>query len=57
MRKDLVDALVAASNAPGTGLAQAALVIAQIEYPRLDAPATPERVLIAIERLRREAAA
>jgi len=39
MRKDLVDALVAASNAPGTGLAQAALVIAQIEYPRLDAPA------------------
>jgi regulator of sirC expression with transglutaminase-like and TPR domain len=39
MRKDLVDALVAASNAPGTGLAQAALVIAQIEYPRLDAAA------------------
>ena len=37
MRKDLVDALVAASNAPGTGLAQAALVIARIEYPRLDA--------------------
>jgi regulator of sirC expression with transglutaminase-like and TPR domain len=32
----MVDALVAASNAPGTGLAQAALVIAQIEYPRLD---------------------
>jgi regulator of sirC expression with transglutaminase-like and TPR domain len=39
MRKDLGDALVAASNAPGTGLAQAALVIAQIEYPRLDAAA------------------
>jgi regulator of sirC expression with transglutaminase-like and TPR domain len=39
MRKDLVDALVAASDAPGTGLAHAALVIAQIEYPRLDAPA------------------
>ena len=39
MRKDLVDALVAASNAPGTGLAQAALVIARIEYPRLDASA------------------
>src|ERR1044071_5584198 len=39
MRKDLIDALVAASNAPGSGIAQAALVIAQIEYPRLDAPA------------------
>jgi regulator of sirC expression with transglutaminase-like and TPR domain len=37
MRKDLVDTLTAASNAPGTGLAQAALVIARIEYPRLDA--------------------
>jgi regulator of sirC expression with transglutaminase-like and TPR domain len=37
MRKDLVEALVAASNAPGTSLAQAALVIARIEYPRLDA--------------------
>jgi regulator of sirC expression with transglutaminase-like and TPR domain len=36
MRKDLVDALIAASNAPGTGLAQAALVIARIEYPRLE---------------------
>lgn len=36
MRKDLADALMAASNAPGTGLAQAALVIARIEYPRLD---------------------
>ncbi len=39
MRKDLVDALTAASNAPGTGLAPAALVIARIEYPRLDASA------------------
>jgi regulator of sirC expression with transglutaminase-like and TPR domain len=39
MRKDLVDALVAASNEPGTGLAHAALVIARIEYPRLDAGA------------------
>jgi regulator of sirC expression with transglutaminase-like and TPR domain len=29
--------LTAASNAPGTGLAAAALVIARIEYPRLDA--------------------
>lgn len=37
MRKDLVDALTAASNAAGTGLARAALVIARIEYPRLDA--------------------
>ena len=36
MRKDLADALVAASNAPGTGLDHAALVIARIEYPRLD---------------------
>ena len=39
MRKDLADALTAASNAPGTGLAEAALVIARIEYPRLDASA------------------
>jgi regulator of sirC expression with transglutaminase-like and TPR domain len=37
MRKDFVDALTAASDAPGTGLAAAALVIARIEYPRLDA--------------------
>lgn len=37
MRKDFVDALTAASNAPGTGLAAAALVVARIEYPRLDA--------------------
>ena len=36
MKKDLADALVAASNAPGTGLAQAALIIARIEFPRLD---------------------
>ena len=39
MRKGLADALVDASNAAGSGLAQAALVIAQIEYPRLDATA------------------
>jgi regulator of sirC expression with transglutaminase-like and TPR domain len=39
MRKGLADALVAASNAPGTELAEAALVIAQIEYPQLDASA------------------
>jgi hypothetical protein len=36
MRRDLVDALVAASNAPGTSLAHAALTIARIEYPKLD---------------------
>jgi len=36
MRRDLVEELIAASNAPGTALAQAALVIARIEYPRLD---------------------
>ena len=36
VKKDLVSALVAASNAPGTGLADATLVIARIEYPRLD---------------------
>ena len=30
-----MDALTAASNAPGTALAHAALVIATIEYPRL----------------------
>ena len=35
MRKDLVDALTAASNAPGTAIAHAALVIASNEYPRL----------------------
>ena len=36
MRKELVDELIAASHAPGTSLAQAAFVIARIEYPRLD---------------------
>ena len=36
MKRELVDALLAASNAPGVGLAQAALAIARIEYPRLD---------------------
>ena len=36
MHKDLADALTAASNAPGTGLDRAALVIARIEYPRLE---------------------
>ncbi len=37
MKKDLVAALVDASNAPGTTLAPAALVIARVECPRLDA--------------------
>jgi regulator of sirC expression with transglutaminase-like and TPR domain len=36
MRTDLVEAITAASNAPGGSLAQAALVIARVEYPRLD---------------------
>ncbi len=35
MPSDLVDALTEACNTPGTGLAEAALVIARIEYPRL----------------------
>jgi regulator of sirC expression with transglutaminase-like and TPR domain len=36
MRKDLAEALTLATNGPGTGVAAAALVIARIEYPRLD---------------------
>lgn len=36
MRKELIDALLAAANTPGVSLAPAALVIARIEYPRLD---------------------
>jgi regulator of sirC expression with transglutaminase-like and TPR domain len=36
VRKDLVAALTEAANAPGTGMAPAALVIARIEYPRLN---------------------
>jgi regulator of sirC expression with transglutaminase-like and TPR domain len=36
MRKDLVEALTLAIDARGTGLAPAALIIARIEYPRLD---------------------
>jgi len=36
MRKDLVSALVHASDAPGTSLAAAALVVARVEYPQLD---------------------
>src|ERR1041384_4257805 len=36
MRRDLAAELTTAANAPGTGLASAALVIARIEYPRLE---------------------
>ena len=36
MKKDLVSALMEASNAPDTSLARATLLIARIEYPRLD---------------------
>jgi len=36
MKKGLAETLVAASNAPGTALAPAALVIASVECPRLD---------------------
>src|SRR5438046_9111368 len=36
MNKDLVPALTQAINTPGTSLALAALVIARIEFPRLD---------------------
>ena len=44
MKRDLVDALLAATNAPGIGLAQAALAIARIEYPRLDPAPYLERL-------------
>ncbi|MBI2185579.1 MAG: transglutaminase family protein [Acidobacteria bacterium] len=44
MHKELVDELLAASNAPGTALAHAALVIARIEYPRLDPAPYLERL-------------
>ena len=46
MRKALVDALTA-SNSPGTSLAQTALVIARIEYPRLD----PDPYLTLLDRM------
>ncbi len=39
MHKDLAHALTTAANAAGTSLAPAALVIARIEYPRLDVEA------------------
>src|SRR6187455_1874386 len=37
MRRNLADELLQAVNAPGTELARAALVIARIEFPKLDA--------------------
>jgi regulator of sirC expression with transglutaminase-like and TPR domain len=37
MRRNLVDELLQAVNAPGTELARAALVVARIEFPKLDA--------------------
>ena len=36
MKKELASALISASNAPGSSLARATLLIARIEYPRLD---------------------
>jgi regulator of sirC expression with transglutaminase-like and TPR domain len=51
MRKDLAHALRLAADAPGTGLAPAALVIARIEYPRLD----PEPYLARIEAMGEDA--
>jgi regulator of sirC expression with transglutaminase-like and TPR domain len=36
VNKDLASALISASNAPGTSLARGTLLIARIEYPRLD---------------------
>lgn len=47
MKKQLVEELAAATNAPGTGLAHAALVIARIEYPKLD----PEPYLATLDEL------
>ena len=52
MTKDLVPALTQAINAPGTSLAPAALVIARIEYPRLN----PEPYLSQLDTLGAEAA-
>ena len=52
MNKDLVPALTQAINAPGTSLAPAALVIARIEYPRLN----PEPYLLRLDALGQAAA-
>jgi regulator of sirC expression with transglutaminase-like and TPR domain len=51
MLKDIVDALMQASNAPGAELAPAALAIARLEYPRLD----PEPYLDQLDALGRAA--
>jgi regulator of sirC expression with transglutaminase-like and TPR domain len=45
MRRNLADALLQAVNAPGTELARAALVIARIEFPRLE----PEPYLVRLD--------
>jgi len=45
MRRNLADELLQAVNAPGTELARAALVIARIEFPRLD----PEPYLMRLD--------
>jgi len=47
MRKDLADELTTAANASGTGIAPAALVIARIEYPRLE----PEPYLARLDQM------
>ena len=47
MRKNLADALLQAANAPGSDLAEAALVIARIEFPRLD----PSRYLARLDEM------
>ena len=44
MNKDLVPALTQAINAPGTTMAPAALIIARIEFPRLDPQPYLERL-------------
>ena len=44
MQRNLVDALMAASNASGADLAPAALVIARLEYPHLDPSPYLERL-------------
>ena len=53
MQKQLVDALTAATDLPGTAVAHAALVIAGIEYPRL----APEPYLAQLDGMGASAAA
>lgn len=47
MRKNLIDELLAATDTAGTSLAPAALVIARVEYPRID----PEHYLGMLDRM------